>query len=149
MSNTLSLSEILGQIRETEYQEKFASLQAAWEGEDQRVDLLSEALDLIKKAQDEGSLGVLDNAQLLDLGVTLVENYMAEQPESTESTESDEDQEKIAAYTEMGAFTGTLLSECGVTLEDLQKIASEEEAVELAEMCAAAYVEWLGEQEPS
>jgi predicted transcriptional regulator len=149
MSKSLSLSEILDQVRETEYQEKFASLQAAWGEDDQRIDLLSEALELVKSAQAEGTIGELDNSQLLDLSVALVENYMEENGASDEATDeaSDEDQEKIAELTQMGEFTGALLAENGVTLEDLQKIASEDEAAELAEMCAQAYVEWLSEQE--
>lgn len=168
-----SLSEIYADLREAEYQEKLASLKTAWEGEDEKVDLLSEAIEHIKEAQTAGQLPkVLDQAQMLDLGVTLVEDYLAslekaaeetpeetpeasqgaaaateETPEAAEEVEEIDEAEQVKIAEEMGAFTGAFLSENGITVEDLQKIASEEEAVELAEACADAYVAWLSSQD--
>lgn len=133
-----TLAETFELLKKAEFEAKLASLQEAWKDDEVRVELLDQALDIIKEAQDNKTLPELDEAQLLDLGVAMVEQSLeseetvektAEKTESESEEMSDEDFEKLAEA------VGEILTANGLTKEDLESLTEAEEE-ELGRFCA-------------
>lgn len=144
-----SLSETFEMIKQAEFESKLAALQELWAEDDgTRIELLDEALDMIKTAQVEGQLPEMDEAQILDLAVTEVESYIAEN-QPIEKEASEDELQKTAELEQvhlLGQLAGEVLAEEGLTVEDLEKVASEQEAEELGRYCAQRVAEKLAKQ---
>jgi hypothetical protein len=150
MSQTLT--DIYNENLDTEYQVKLAAVGEAYEDDEVRLVLLDTAVDLVKEAQAAGSLrDDLHAGDILTLAVQLVEDEMqklAEAEDSEEAVETEVDdtllaKEAAAQTMEMGEVVGAILAEQGVTVDDLEKLASAEEVEELGRYCAHAYVDYL------
>lgn len=131
-----SLTETFEMIKQAEYEAKLETIQEAWANDEVRQEMLSEALDMIKVAQEQGELPSMDPAQILDYGVALVEEALTE----------GEDVEKLAEeeVAELGYLAGQVLAENGISADDLSKLA-EEDAEELGRMVAHDVAELLAE----
>lgn len=151
-----TLAETFELLKQAEFESKLAALQEAWGEDEVRISLLDEALDMIKQAQTDGTLPVMDAAQILDLGVTMVEESLeepaTEAAKPTEAAKKDtekvaeEEVEKKASQEELdeiyaiGDGVGEILAEMGLDLEDIEKLASDEEAEELGRFCAQEFL---------
>ena len=133
-----SLTETFEMIKQAEYDAKLETLQEAWANDEVRQEMLSEALDMIKVAQEQGELPEMDPAQILDYGVALVEEALVEEaPEEVEKLAEEE-------VAELGFLAGQVLAENGIDGDDLSKLA-EEEAEELGRLVAQEVAERLAE----
>ena len=152
-----TLAETFDALKQEEFQVKLAALQTAWEDDDDgKIDLLIEAIDIVKEAQTKGDLPTgLDEAQVLTLGAQMVEDYLSDSEEGGEENPAYETAEgaeevtfdKVAELHGLGVLAGQILREQGITVEDLEKIASEEEAEDLGRYCAHVVVESLAASE--
>jgi hypothetical protein len=133
-----SLTETFEMIKQAEYDAKLETLQEAWANDEVRQGMLSEALDMIKVAQDQGELPEMDPAQILDYGVALVEEALSEDSEDGVEKLAEED------VAELGFLAGQVLAENGIDAEELSKLA-EEDAEELGRMVAHEVAELLAE----
>lgn len=140
----MSLAETFELVKQAEFETKLASLQKAWGDDEVRLDLMDQALDIIKEAQKNGELPQMDEAQILDLGVAMVEEAMAEEQEKTAADESEEAEEveesedeelseeelekQAEALYDLGQDVGVILAENDITAEDIEKLAEEEQA---------------------
>ena len=166
-----TLKDIYTASRDEEYQVKLAAVSEAYD--DERVALLDRAVDIVKQAEAAGEIPEQDACGILTLAVQLVEDACAdagqEKVASDDDDEDDDDDEKPKAkkdkkaapkdkedadlskeaaeqVTAMGERIGQILAERGITAEDLEKIASEEEAETLGRYCAHALLETLVEE---
>lgn len=133
-----SLSQIFEMHKQAEFENKVAALETAWKNDEVRIDLLNEALDIIKVAQEQGELPEMDGSQIIDLGVAMVEDSLTDAPAEVQETEvtKEASAEELEQLNALGEEVGSLLSEYGLEVDDLEKIASEEEAEELGRLCA-------------
>jgi hypothetical protein len=117
-----TMKEIYEGVINGEFQEKLAYVEKAYEGDTDRQELLERAVDIVKEATDSGDLPVLHPSAALSLAVELVEQTMLEK--------------EAAAWEEIGTETGQALAMIGITPEDINKIASQEEAEEFVRLSA-------------
>jgi hypothetical protein len=129
MADELRMKDILDGIIEEETQIKLANVQKAWEGDSERMALLDEALDLLKEAEDKGELPKMDSSQALSMAVEFVEQDML--------------QKEAAAWTEIGEECAILLNEIGITPEEIEKIATDDQADALGRLAARAYATYV------
>jgi len=142
-----------------EYQTKLAAVSEAYEGDEVRLQLLGEAIDLVKQAEAAGEIPETTESSMLTLAVQMVEDHLAkeasaedvedaeEAPEEEEAEEADLDKEAAAHIATLADAAGYLLAERGITQEDLDKIASAEEAYQVGEYLACALLDGLGAEE--
>lgn len=123
---SLRLKDIYDGLVEQEAQVKLANLQREWEGDTDRVNMLNDALDMIKEAQDKNEIPAINQAEAISLGVELVEQALMEK-------------EAEEWYT-IGGEVADLLKEAGVTQEDLAKIATEEDEEAFGRYCARLWL---------
>jgi uncharacterized protein YjgD (DUF1641 family) len=143
-----SLTEIYRGNQDREYQIKLAAVTEVYAEDEERIALLDTAVDLIKKAQEEGNLDAnMHSSDILTLAVQLVEDEFADVAEqekvaevATEDTET-LSKEAAAEVVAMGEAVGQVLAERGITAEDIEKIASDEDAEALGQYCAQIYAE--------
>jgi 6-phosphogluconate dehydrogenase (decarboxylating) len=130
-----SLAETFELVKQAEFETKLASLQKAWGDDEVRLDLMDQAIDIVKEAQANGELPEMDEAQILDLCVAMVEDAMEEEQEKTASEESEEAQEELSeeelekqaeALYDLGQDVGVILAENDITAEDIEKLAEED-----------------------
>lgn len=139
-----SLTETFEMIKQAEYEAKLETIAEAWANDEVRQEMLSEALDLIKVAQEQGEVPDMDPAQILDLGVSMVEEEVAD------LYSDDEDYEEVEKLAEedlhdLGFLAGQVLAENGIDEDDLSKLA-EEDAEELGRAVAHEVAELLVEE---
>jgi len=163
-----SFSNYLAERREAQVEEellaKIAAVEEAWAGDENRIARLSEATDIVKQAMEEGSLSSdLSRSEQFSLAVDLVEASFEDDEQVKEASEEgyyedveegpdfgDEELNKEAAeqVIGLGRVLGQRLAELGVTVDDLEKIAEDEQEAfgrHLAQLTA----EILGEDEES
>jgi len=145
-----SLAETFELVKQAEFESKLASLQEAWGEDDVRVELLDEAFDLVKQAQEAGQLPQMDDSQLLDLGVAMVEDALegletedAAGEGAADASTADEGAMDKQAAAELGQAAGELLAELGLTKEALENMP-EAEAEELGRLVAQELVSRQG-----
>jgi hypothetical protein len=152
-----SLTDIYRDNQDREYQVKLASVTDAYSDDQDRLTLLDTAVDLIKQAQESGTLSAeMHPSDVLTLAVQLVEDEFAGEEQekvASEAYETDESntedfyegeelsKEAAEQVIAMGEAVGQILAQRGITAEDLEKIASEEEAEALGRYCAQIYAE--------
>jgi dTDP-glucose pyrophosphorylase len=121
----MRLTDIYNGLVEQETQVKLANIQREWGEDAERIQMLDEALDLIKEAQDKNEVPVLNTSEALTMAAELVEQAVMEK----------EAEEWYTIGTEVSEF----LKEAGVTEEDLAKIGEEEEE-EFGRFCARLWL---------
>ena len=125
----LSMKNILEGIIEEEAQTKLAAVERYYEGDEEAIAMLDEALDLVKEAEEKGDIPQLDPSQALSVAVDIVE------------------QERLAkeasAWAEAGETAAYLLNDLGITPEEIDKIASPEDAESLGRIAARAYATYV------
>lgn len=123
---SLRLTDILEGIVEEETQIKLANVEKAYADDADRVNLLDEALDIIKEASDKGDIPELNSSEALSLAVELVEAEMQEK--------------EAEAWFEIGQVTAGLLNEIGITPDEISKVASDDDQEALGRIAARAYM---------
>jgi len=152
------LSNIVQALDQQEFQVKLAALEAAYDGDEIRQQLLDEAVDLLKVAEAQGEVAPMTDSGMLSAAAQLVEDHIAantepeeEGEEKTAEYEEEEEEElsKEAAeeLAELGALAGEALKVAGITEEDLEKVATEEESEQLGRLAANILLELDAEEE--
>lgn len=145
-----SLSDLWAESREEEFEAKVAAVTEAWGEDEVRIELLDQAVDLIKEATDEGLMVELDACDTFTLATNIVEDMLKEAAEELaeelaeedlQKEASDEEMEELtkeaeAEYEALGELVGELLNEHGLSVDDLEKVASEEDLEELGRWAA-------------
>ena len=150
------LSNIVQALDQQEFQVKLAALEAAYDGDEIRQQLLDEAVDLLKVAEAQGEVAPMTDSGMLSAAAQLVEDHIAantepeeEGEEKTAEYEEEEELSKEAAeeLAELGALAGEALKVAGITEEDLEKVATEEESEQLGRLAANILLELDAEEE--
>jgi len=126
-----SLSEIYAARQQEELMDKLASVAEVLGDDPEIVEAFDVALDLVKEA------GVEDEGDQIDAAFELLVDEL-----SDDEDEFDKEAEAEEAY-ELGLIAAEVAADAGVDLEDLEKIASDEEAEDLGRMLAHAVFEEL------
>lgn len=156
----MKLTEKLAELQALDFEARCTALEQAWGEDSGKMEMLSNAVDLVKKAEEEGKFGEhpLTDAQVITLAAEVVQSVLEmekeaetavaeetseEVSEETEETEESEETEEVEEASEeaeddeasrletfykVACLAVESLKEAGVTLGDLTKIASEEEA---------------------
>lgn len=158
-----SLQEKYAEAQGQEVLAKLAAIESAWGEEPEVLDFLSDAYELIKEAEESGEVATMEESGRLNLAVNMVTELLEEmaaeggddeaeaeseteevvEEEAAPETETEEapeeeakleevDQEKVATY-ETFVQVGRVLASHGVTQDDLEKIATDDEREALAE----------------
>jgi hypothetical protein len=137
-----TLKEIRDNMRAEEYQTKLAAVAEAYDGDEERLGLLGEAIDLVKAAEAQGEIDPTDESTMLTMAVQIVEDHVKEA--SAEDEEGEElDKEAAAQVEDMAYVVGNILAERGITQEDLDKVASADEMKQIGEYCACVLIDEL------
>ena len=126
-----SLSEIYAARQQEELMDKLASVAEVLGDDPEIVEAFDVALDLVKEA------GVEDEGDQIDAAFELLVDEL-----SDDEDEFDKEAEAEEAY-ELGLLAAESAADAGVDLEDLEKIASDEEAEDLGRVLAHAVFEEL------
>jgi len=154
----MRLSEIVQTLDEQDFTVKMAAVEQAYANDETRSQLFFRAVELVKEAEAKGEFnGTLSDSQFLGVCTQLVEDQVASMtktaaedaaaPAETEEGEEEltkEAQEELYAY---GQLAAEVLAENGITAEDLEKVASEEEADALGRAAARLVAAKLSEEE--
>jgi hypothetical protein len=154
MSET-RLSEIVQALDQQEFNVKLAALEAAYEGDDLRIQLFDEAVDLLKQAEAEGDVAPMTDSGMLSAAAQLVEDHIV-----ANTPPEDEGEEKTAGFEaegygegeelskeaqeelfELGSLASEALKVAGISEEDLEKVATEEESEQLGRLAANILLE--------
>jgi hypothetical protein len=136
MADELSMQDIYEGVIEKEAALKLKNLEEAYKDDDARIEMLDQALDIVKKACADGELPELNSSELLSLAAELVEGEMMNK--------------EAEAWFGHGETLALLLASKGVTEEDIEKIASDEEAETFGEACAELLSDYYaGRYDPS
>ena len=137
------LVDIVEEQKEQEFLAKVAEVDRVWGEDEQALSILSSAIEEIEKEASAGRFGEggLTNSEILSLGVQLtvdaLEELEKEAAAEEEVDQEDDIQEKLAEDYTIGLIIGEVLrNDVGITQEDIEKIASEEEAEEFGQFCA-------------
>jgi hypothetical protein len=144
-----TLQEIRDASLQAEYQIKLAAVSEAYEGDEQRLTLLGEAIELVKQAEAVGEIAPTTESSMLTLAVELVEDHIAKEAsdEYYEYYEGELDKEAAAHIATLAEAAGAILASRGITAEDLEKVASDEEMREIGEYVACAILDELEAEE--
>lgn len=126
-----SLSEIYAARQQEELMDKLASVAEVLGDDPEIVEAFDVALELVKEA------GIEDEGDQIDAAFELLVDEL-----SDDEDEFDKEAEAEEAY-ELGLIAAEIAADAGVDLEDLEKIASDEEAEDLGRMLAHAVFEEL------
>jgi len=126
-----SLSEIYAARQQEELMDKLASVAEVLGDDPEIVEAFDVALELVKEA------GIEDEGDQIDAAFELLVDEL-----SDDEDEFDKEAEAEEAY-ELGLLAAEIAADAGVDLEDLEKIASDEEAEDLGRMLAHAVFEEL------
>lgn len=126
-----SLSEIYAARQQEELMDKLASVAEVLGDDPEIVEAFDVALELVKEA------GIEDEGDQIDAAFELLVDEL-----SDDEDEFDKEAEAEEAY-ELGLLAAEVAADAGVDLEDLEKIASDEEAEDLGRMLAHAVFEEL------
>lgn len=119
----MDLVEIHKRSVEEEALKKLATVKESYKDDSDRVELFSATIDMLKEAETKGQAGPFNPSELISVGVQLVEDAMQEKEEEE--------------WTKIGEEVAELLREnFDITAEDVEKIASDDEADEFGRFCA-------------
>ena len=147
------LSDIVQSLDQQEFAVKLAAIEAAYEGDEVRMQLLDEAVDLLKQAEAVGEVQPMSDSGMLSAAAQVVEDHIAAntEPEGSEKTAEAEGEELSKEAQEELYELGNLASEAlkyaGISEEDLEKVASEEESEELGRLAANILIHLDSEEE--
>lgn len=127
---TLRMKDYYDGIVEHETQVKLARVEQAWAEEPEKMQMLGEALDILKEACAKQELPELNSSEALSMGVELVEQTLLEK-------EAEE-------WNQIGEEVSALLKEAGVTEEDIAGITTEQDEDEFGRLCARL---WAGKRD--
>jgi len=122
-----SLSEILEDRKEAEVIEKIAAVEQTLGDHPEVVETFDAALDLVKEA------GIDDTSEAIDVAYALTLEHLG-----FTKTAEEVEMEKVAE--DLGQVAAQVAAAAGVTLDDLEKIASDEEAELFGRALAQAVV---------
>lgn len=131
MSKTLT--EVLAQRQEASLNSKLAHIEQAFGSDPELGETLNRSLDIVKEA------GVTDPEIALDLAtqMTIDHHKLQKEAASEESTDVELDEEGEAAFT-AGMDAAEVAHAAGVTLEDVEKLGSAEDAARFGELLCDA-----------
>ncbi len=149
------LSDIVQALDQQEFSVKLAAIESAYENDELRQQLLDEAVDLLKQAEVEGEVAPMTDSGMLSAAAQLVEDHIAantedDDPEKTAGTGGAEEElskEAAEELSELGNLAAEALKVAGITEEDLEKVASEEESEQLGRLAANILLEADAEEE--
>lgn len=122
----LEMKDIYDGIIAAETQTKLANVQRRYADDPVRIEILDRSIDHVKTAMAQGELPEMNSSEILSMGVELTEAIMIEK-------EAEE-------WNQVGLVVSGLLKEhFGIGPEDIEKIASEEEADLFGRFCARVY----------
>lgn len=124
-----SLSEIYAARQDEEVMDKLASVAEAFGDDPEMVELFDSALEVVKEA------GFEDPSEQIDAAVELTLSYLDELEMGKEAGADDE--------LDLGLLAAEAAAEAGVTIEDIEKIASDEEAEDFGRLLAHRVAEML------
>lgn len=151
MSET-RLSDIVQALDQQEFTVKLAAIEAAYEGDELRQQLLDEAVDLLKQAEVSGEVAPMTDSGMLSAAAQLVEDHIAANTaptdEGTEKTagaeggaEEELSKEAVEELTELGGLASEALKVAGLSEEDLEKVGSDQESEQLGRLAANILLE--------
>jgi hypothetical protein len=123
MADKLSMQSIYEGVIEKEASLKLKNLEEAYQDDENRIELLDQALDIVKQACADGELPELNASEVLSLAAELVEGEMMNK--------------EAEAWFGHGETLAFLLASKGVTEEDIEKIATDEDAEDFGDACAS------------
>ena len=119
----LTMKQILNGIIQEETQMKLAAVEKRYAEFPEALDMLDEALDLIKEAEDAGEIPPLDASQATSVAVELVESEI-----------------QMGLWKEAGETVAQLLDELGIDAEMIKEAAEDPDELDaLARIAARAY----------
>lgn len=136
------LTDVVRALDDQEFQMKLAAVEAAYANDETRQQLLVQAVELLKKAEAEGTDGPFTDSQMLSLAAQLVEEHIAkhagEQPpaEGAGAAEEGLTEEEAEELYNLGLLSGEALKLAGMEEGDLEKVASDEESEALGRLAA-------------
>jgi len=120
------MKDIYDEIIEVETQTKLANVARRYSDDPVRIELLDKSVDHVKTAMAQGELPTMNSSEVLSLAVELTEGIMLEK-------EAEE-------WNQVGLTVSELLKEhFDIGPDDIEKIASEEEADMFGRFCARVY----------
>jgi len=141
------LCDIVQALDQQEFSVKLAAIEAAYEGDEVRQQLLDEAVELLKQAEAQGEVAPMTDSGMLSAAAQLVEDHIAANTEpegegSTKVASEDDELSKEAQEElyELGNLASEALKLAGITEEDLEKVGSEEESEELGRLAASILI---------
>jgi len=121
-----NMKDVYDGIIESETQTKLANVQRRYADDPVRIELLDQSVDHVKTAMAQGELPAMNSSEVLSMAVELTEGIMMEK-------EAEE-------WNEVGLTVASLLQEhFDIGPDDIEKIASEEEADLFGRFCARVY----------
>jgi len=122
----LSMKDIYAGIIDAETQTKLANVERQYAEDPVRIELLDRSVDHVKTAMTNGELPQMNTSEVLSMAVELTEGIMLEK-------EAEE-------WHKVGLTVSELLQEhFEIGPEDIEKIASDEEADLFGRFCARVY----------
>lgn len=125
-----SLSDIYAARQDEEVMDKLASVAEAFGDDPEMVELFDSALEVVKEA------GFEDPSEQIDAAVELTLSYLDEVELEKEAGAEDDE-------LDLGLLAAEAAAEAGVTIEDIEKIASDEEAEDFGRLLAHRVAEML------
>lgn len=135
------MSEIVKELDEREFNVKLAAIETAYAADETRQVYFEKAVELLKTAEEAKEVEPMTDSQLVSVAAQMVEEQMAkeagEAAPATEATEAEElTEEEAKQLYEAGQTCGEALKVAGMTAEDLNKVASDEEYEALGRLAA-------------
>jgi len=134
------MSEIVKELDEREFNVKLAAIEAAYKSDETRQAYFEKAVELLKTAEEAEEVDPMTDSQLVSVAAQMVEEQMAKEageaaPAEAPAAEALTEEEAKQLY-EAGQTCGEALKVAGMTAEDLDKIASDEEFEALGRLAA-------------
>lgn len=129
------LSDLWAEAREEEFQAKVAAVSEAWSDDEVRVELLDHAVEMLKKAEEDGEIIPLDASDTFTLAVNVVEDFIKEAMENCDDDDDADDKKSKKSKKS---------KKDDDDYDDMDKQAEFDEDGELTKEAAAEY-EALGE----
>lgn len=131
-----SLKDALQARNDTRYQEKIAALEDVFSEDARALEVFDAAIDLVKEA------GVTDRFQLIDDAIELTMLALDKEAAADADAEAPADEtageEKTASidYSELGAAAAQVAHAAGITSDEVEKLASDDENEALGRLLA-------------
>lgn len=152
-----TLQDIVQESQEADLMAKTAAVQEMWGDDEARLELLDHAIDLVKEAQEEGSIsGDLSPAALFTTAVGVVDDFIKEAEEELEygidygiedgDFELDGEplsKEAAESLIATGEVFEEIIKTAGLTVDDLAELTPEEQQ-EVADWASEVYEEAYG-----